>query len=105
MENKPTIQIKKKKRFLPWMWLALALGYTFSPLDLIPDTFPILGWLDDVSLLSAAILNLFQSYHEDTHRQLALILKYLKWLFLLFAILLMLLFIMLALLGYIAFFN
>lgn len=102
MEKKPAIQTKKRKHTLPWIWLALALVYTISPIDFIPDTFPILGWLDDISLLTAAILNLFQKYHEETHKQLALTLKYLKWLFLLFAILLI---VLLGILGYLVFFN
>ena len=109
-ENKPSIQkdmeskslIKKRKGVMQWIWLALALGYTLSPLDLVPDTFPILGWLDDLSILSAAILNLFQHYNKDTHKQIAMILKYLKWIFLLFSILLIL---TLGILGYLVFFN
>lgn len=100
MENKPLI--KKKNGVMPWIWLVLALGYSLSPLDFMPDTFPILGWLDDLSLLSAATINLFQHYNEDTHKQFAKILKYLKWIFLLLAILLILIF---GLLGYLLFFN
>lgn len=100
MESKPIV--KKKSGIMPWVWLAVALGYTLSPLDLVPDTFPILGWLDDLSLLSAAILNLFQHYNEDTHKQIAKILRYLKWIFLILAISLILIF---GLLGYLIFFN
>jgi len=102
METKPRVKSEKKSRVMPWVWLVLSLVYTLSPLDLVPDTFPVLGWLDDLSLLTAAILNLFQHYHEETHKQLATILKYLKWLFLLFAILLISI---LGLLGYLVFFN
>lgn len=102
MENKLIVQDKKKNKIMPWVWLALALAYTLSPIDLIPDTFPVLGWLDDLSILSAAILNLFQQYHKDTHKQLAQILKYLKWIFLLFAILLI---VTLGILGYLMFYN
>lgn len=85
-----------------WIWLAAAIGYTISPLDLVPDTIPVLGWLDDLSFLSAAVLNILQYYQEDTHRRLATILKYLKWIFLSLAILLVLLF---GILGYLLFFN
>lgn len=41
--------------------LAIKLGavalavYFFSPLDLVPDGLPILGWLDDVTLLAILI--------------------------------------------------
>jgi len=29
--------------------------YVFSPIDLIPDTLPILGWIDDATLLALCI--------------------------------------------------
>jgi uncharacterized membrane protein YkvA (DUF1232 family) len=32
-----------------------AVLYTLWPLDLIPDTIPVVGWLDDVGLISLAI--------------------------------------------------
>lgn len=32
-----------------------ALAYAVFPLDAIPDTIPMLGWLDDVGLLSMAV--------------------------------------------------
>jgi uncharacterized membrane protein YkvA (DUF1232 family) len=39
----------------PKVLLVLAALYTLSPIDLIPDVIPVIGWLDDVGLLSAAI--------------------------------------------------
>jgi uncharacterized membrane protein YkvA (DUF1232 family) len=32
-----------------------AVLYALWPLDLIPDTIPLLGWLDDVGLISLAV--------------------------------------------------
>jgi uncharacterized membrane protein YkvA (DUF1232 family) len=32
----------------------LAILYILSPLDLIPDIFPIIGWLDDLGVLAWA---------------------------------------------------
>lgn len=29
--------------------------YVFSPIDLIPDTLPVIGWVDDVTLLAIGI--------------------------------------------------
>ncbi|MGE5649845.1 YkvA family protein [Noviherbaspirillum sp. UKPF54] len=34
--------------------VALAL-YVFSPVDLVPDALPVLGWLDDATLLAIGI--------------------------------------------------
>lgn len=41
-------------RFLKFACLLLAV-YVISPVDLIPDWFPILGWIDDVTLVAFAV--------------------------------------------------
>jgi uncharacterized membrane protein YkvA (DUF1232 family) len=40
-----------------WLKVATALLvlYVLSPIDLIPDTIPVLGWIDDVAIVSFAI--------------------------------------------------
>jgi len=36
--------------------LGLAIGYALSPVDLIPDFLPVLGYLDDIVLVPALVL-------------------------------------------------
>lgn len=52
----PAIFLALKMKETPWTAKALAaitVGYALSPIDLIPDFIPVLGYLDDVLLLPA----------------------------------------------------
>jgi uncharacterized membrane protein YkvA (DUF1232 family) len=42
----------------PWyakVWTALVVAYAFSPIDLIPDFIPVLGYLDDLLLVPLGV--------------------------------------------------
>jgi uncharacterized membrane protein YkvA (DUF1232 family) len=42
----------------PWyakLWAVLVVSYVFSPLDLIPDFIPVLGYLDDLVLVPLGV--------------------------------------------------
>ncbi len=43
----------------PWyarLFAALVVGYAFSPIDLVPDFVPVLGYLDDLVLVPLGVL-------------------------------------------------
>lgn len=54
----PAVFLALKRKETPWPAQILALltvGYALSPIDLIPDFIPILGYLDDLVLLPLLI--------------------------------------------------
>jgi len=62
---------------VPWYAKALATlvaGYALSPIDLIPDFIPVLGYLDDVILVPlgiAAVIRLIPPEVMAEHREMA----------------------------------
>ena len=54
----PAVFMALKHRQTPWyakVFAAITVAYALSPLDLVPDFIPVLGYLDDVLLLPAMI--------------------------------------------------
>lgn len=54
-----TIYLAYKDPRVPWyarIFAACVVGYAFSPIDLIPDPIPILGYLDDLILVPLGIV-------------------------------------------------
>lgn len=52
------LYLARKDPRIPWYAKVLAIlvvGYAFSPIDLIPDPIPILGYLDDLILVPLGI--------------------------------------------------
>lgn len=53
-----TLYLAYKDPRVPWhakVFAACVVGYAFSPIDLIPDFIPILGYLDDLILIPLGI--------------------------------------------------
>ena len=50
--------------------IAAALGYLITPVDLLPDTLPVLGWVDDVAVLAFAF-KVANRYIKPSHKEMA----------------------------------
>ncbi len=51
-----------------WLLLGIAL-YLLSPVDLVPDIFPVFGWLDDLALASFALPRLLKCLPPNVLRE------------------------------------
>ncbi|WP_432632823.1 YkvA family protein [Brachyspira sp.] len=73
-DNKPASQGIK-----PWIPLILALIYTISPIDLVPDFIPIVGWLEDALFVIVGGLNGIQNGILDANSSLRTLINFVKW--------------------------
>lgn len=62
-----------------WIWAILCALYAISPVDIIPDVIPVVGWADDALAVVGGGLNLLQASVGQTNQTLAHILKCFKW--------------------------
>jgi uncharacterized membrane protein YkvA (DUF1232 family) len=63
-----TIYLALKDPRVPWyarLFAACVVGYAFSPIDLIPDFVPVLGYLDDLILVPLGIAVTIQLIPSD----------------------------------------
>lgn len=54
----PVLYLAMKHKDTPWyakLFALITVGYALSPIDLIPDFIPILGYLDDLILIPLAM--------------------------------------------------
>jgi len=51
--------LKSQPKWKKIIIVLLALIYVISPLDLIPDVIPVIGWLDDLGVLAWAARQVF----------------------------------------------
>lgn len=59
-------------------WAILCGLYVASPIDIIPDVIPVVGWADDLLALVGGGLNLIQAHLAQTNETLAGIIKFVK---------------------------
>lgn len=58
--------------------LVLATVYAISPVDIVTDAAPVVGWIDDVFIISMAIFNTLQKASASDITWLSKIAKALK---------------------------
>ena len=66
-KNIIVLNIAFKKKETPWyakVMAGITIGYALSPIDLVPDFIPVLGYLDDIVILPLLIL-LTQTSHMN----------------------------------------
>lgn len=62
-----------------WIWAIICGLYALSPIDIIPDVIPVIGWADDLLAVVGGGLNLIQATVAQSSATLAGILKMVKW--------------------------
>lgn len=58
-QNIAALYLALRRRDVPWYTkaiIAMVVGYALSPIDLIPDFIPVLGYLDDLLIVPLGIL-------------------------------------------------
>jgi len=68
----PAVFLALKDKKTPWyakVFAAITVAYALSPIDLVPDFIPILGYLDDVILLPALVALTVRFIPKDVFEQ------------------------------------
>lgn len=58
---------------------ALAILYDISPIELIPDLLPGIGWVDDFFVTATTTLNLIEKSLGNISTTLAVLVRFVKW--------------------------
>lgn len=64
----PAVFLAFKKKETPWyakVMAILTISYALSPIDLIPDFIPVLGYLDDIIILPSMVAITFKLIPKD----------------------------------------
>lgn len=71
--------IKNGMSTMNWITTILGTLYVISPVDLIPDAIPVVGWIDDILIAVSSISTVINSQLSQTNRTLSNMLKALKY--------------------------
>lgn len=63
------LESARKRFFISVILLGLAIIYSISPIDIIPDIIPVVGFLDDIPLLLTTAANAGYSYRKMKKEQ------------------------------------
>ena len=78
-----------------WIPFILALIYTVSPVDFIPDIIPVAGWGEDVLFLIVSAMHGIQNTVLDKNTSIYKIVKYIKWASFIFGVIIILILVLL----------
>lgn len=95
VNNDDTDKNKSLNSILSWIPFILALIYTISPVDFIPDVIPVAGWGEDALFLIASALHGIQNTVLDKNTSIYKIVKYIKWAAFIFTIIFILILVLL----------
>ncbi|WP_297244866.1 YkvA family protein [uncultured Brachyspira sp.] len=95
VNNNESDKNKSLNSILSWIPFILALIYTVSPVDFIPDVIPVAGWGEDAMFLIVSALHGIQNTVLDKDTSIYKIVKYIKWAAFIFSIILILILILL----------
>tara|TARA_B100001063_G_C16602928_1_gene471738 strand:+ start:522 stop:845 length:324 start_codon:yes stop_codon:yes gene_type:complete len=82
MELKTTqtdLSAKKGMSLKSWIITILSGVYIVSPIDFIPDTIPVIGWMDDILVAITGISTVLDSQLSQANRTLSNLLKAVKY--------------------------
>lgn len=63
------LESARKRFIISVILLGLAIIYSISPIDIIPDIIPVVGFLDDIPLLLTTAANAGYSYRKMKKEQ------------------------------------
>ena len=72
-------QTKPQNTWLALILFILAILYDLSPVDLLPDVMPGIGWVDDLFITLSAALNLIEKSVGNISTTLSTLVRYVKW--------------------------